>query len=88
MAHAGLIVGAFARAELRPGSRLLLAFWRFDQLPEPDGFKIDLDIQITKVRIDSATAEVGPRSGVVVIEGDCAHGFAPWSGRGVMMTGV
>ncbi len=73
MSHAGLVVGLLARAEFGSRNRRLGALGKFDQLTQLDGEKVDLDIQICEVLFDSATAEVGPRSGVVEVEGDLAH---------------
>jgi hypothetical protein len=66
-----LIIRTLTRSRLRP--RPTSALGRLDQLPQLDGTKIDLDIEVCEVGVCSATAEVGPRSGVVVVERDRAH---------------
>ncbi len=70
-----LVVGALARPRLRLRRARRVALGQLDHVAELDGPEIDLDVQITKVGFDSATAEVGPRSGIVEVEGNLAHGF-------------
>ncbi len=70
-----LIVGALAGTELRSWGARVGTFRNLDQVAELDGSKIDLDVQVLEVGIDSATAEVGPRSGIVEVEGDLSHRF-------------
>jgi hypothetical protein len=75
MSDAVLVVGGLARAELRARWALFRAFRDLDQVAELDGSKIDLDAQILEVGVDSATAEVGPGSGIVEVERDLSHRF-------------
>jgi len=70
-----LIVGALTRTELRAWRASVCAFWDLDQVAKLHGSKIDLDVQILEVGFDSATAEVGPRSGIVEVERDLSHLF-------------
>ncbi len=75
MLDAVLVVGALTRTGFRARRGLARAFRDLDQVAELDGAKIDLDIQILKIGDDSATAEIGPGSSIVEIEGDLSHRF-------------
>ena len=75
MLEAVLIVGALAGTQLRARRARVCAFWDLDQVAKLHRSKIDLDIQILKISFDSATAEVGPRSGIVEVERDLSHLF-------------
>jgi hypothetical protein len=75
MAHVFLAIGALARSGLRLRGSRRVALRQLDHVAELDGPEIDLDVQVTKVGFDSATAEVGPRSGIVEVEGNLAHRF-------------
>jgi hypothetical protein len=68
-----LVISAFARTELGTRRARLCPFRDLDQVAELYGPEINLDIEILKVGFDSATAEVGPRSGIIKVKGDLSH---------------
>jgi hypothetical protein len=81
--NAVLVIGTLAWTERWTWNAGLCSFRDLDQVAELYGSKINPDVQFLEVGVDSATAEVGPRSGIIEVEGDLSHCFlqAPfWCG--------